>query len=513
MKRQIALLALTFSLLSSLRGDEPAGHMINFQNVPIKEFVKFVSKVAQVNFIYNEDHLDFNVTLVSGKPATTDNILTALTNLLNQHELTLKEERDYFLIKPLAEGETLTIDGVKLTPKKDDSQFKIFKLQYHEGSEILEAVKHYAQAAANPLIAQAIGSMQWIKSSNSLFFSGSESTLEKLSDLIKSLDQPLKQVFIEVLVIETDVRNSLDFGLQWGGGGKIKDKVGYGAGHFNGSHSTPSLLGPLQTVSPNTPPTGLASLPFGRGFDLSVIGDIIFHKGKSFLTLGALINALQNDGDTTIVLNQKIITQDNKSTRIFVGDNIPFTGSVIETVGASQQTTSNVEYRDVGVSLNIKPMMGDDDVINLEISEEISSAMRMPQANTNMASGIETTKTEMITSAHVPDQHFLVLGGMVRNNKVSRKSGVPFLSKIPLLGALFRRTTTDDEKRNIIIFVRPQIINTTDEYVEITEAQEELCKEVGPKQDVQKAIDLIKPKDPDYVSVDRLAKLTTAHSR
>jgi type III secretion protein C len=72
----------------------------------------------------------------------------------------------------------------------------------------------------------------------------------------------------------------------------------------------------LQGISPSSHPTGLDQIPIGGGLNLGVIGDIIIHKGKSFLTLGSLVSALQRDGDSTIVLNQKIITQDNKNSKM-----------------------------------------------------------------------------------------------------------------------------------------------------------------------------------------------------
>lgn len=524
MRKQLLQILTLLSLTTSLVAEsDSSGHVINFRNVEVKEFVRFVSRIANVNFIFDEKLLNFNVSWVSGKPTTPSNILSALSNILLEHDLIIREEQDYLLIKKITEEErrfatkksavNLETDSLPSVKRavQNDATFHIYKLQYHEGSEILDAMKQFSLSSSSPGLANAINSMQWIRTSNSLLYSGDYDTLKQVTDLVKGLDKPLKQVFIEVLVIETDVRNSLDFGLQWGGSGVINNRIGFGGGQFVPTGGSDSILGAIQNKSPTAAPTGANQLPLGRGFDLSVIGDIIFHKGRSFLTLGSLVSALQSDGDTSIVLNQKIITQDNKNSKIFVGNNIPFTGSVIETVGASQQTTSNIEYRNVGVSLNIKPMLGDEDVITLDISEEISQALRMPtHATTNLANGIETTKTEMLTCAHVPNKHFLVLSGMTHTSHSNRKTGVPFLSKIPLIGAAFRRTTNEEEKRNIIIFVRPQIIDNAADHQEITTREEELCKLVCPKQDVERAINLLKPKEPLHGT--DLPKLASAHT-
>lgn len=177
------------------------------------------------------------------------------------------------------------------------------------------------------------------------------------------------------------------------------------------------------------------------------------------------------------MLNQKILTQDNKSSSIFVGDNIPFTGSVVQTVGAAQQTTANIEYRDIGVSLDITPLLGEEDIITLDIKEEITEAredLRELEARSN---GIQTTKTNMSTRVHVPDKHFLVLSGMVKNSKIYRRTGIPCLGGLPWIGALFSKNKIDHEKRNILVFVRPQIIHSFDHYSSLSSAQEQKLKQ------------------------------------
>ena len=317
--------------------------------------------------------------------------------------------------------------------------------------------------------------MQWIESTNSLFYTADSATNKEVLDIIECLDVQQKQVFIEVLVIETDVKNGLEFGLQWHAEGEINNNIAFGT-HNSPSRNAKSAHRKPESLSKKT----LDDIPLGRGFDLGVIGDLILHKGKTFLSLGSLISALQVDGNSTIVLNQKIITQDNKKSSIFVGDNIPYAGSVIETVGASQQTTANIEYKDVGVNLNITPLLGDNDVITLELSEEITQATEKLIQVDMPINGIQTTKTNMITRVHVPDQKFLILSGMIRNTKKHHKSGVPCLGGLPLVGAAFSKAKTDDEKRNIIIFVRPQIIHSDEEYQNLTKNQKEKYRNHSP---------------------------------
>ena len=152
---------------------------------------------------------------------------------------------------------------------------------------------------------------------------------------------------------------------------------------------------------------------------------------------------------------------------------------------------SNIEYRDVGVSLSITPMLGEGDIITLDLDEEISQAMHDPHVSNDGVNGIRTTKTNMVTHVHVPDKHFLVLSGMIRNVNAHHKAGLPCLGGMPVVGALFSKTKNHDEKRNVIIFVRPHIVRTFDDYKKITVAQEELYKEQSRPADFESGLKLL----------------------
>ena len=505
------------------------GHNINFNDISMEEFVRFVSKISEVNFIFDRKDLDFNISLTSGKPVSAENVLSALLRILRMNGFWIKKEDEYFVIhkvdtknppekgwdallcgeekpslevvvpesvieeEPPKEVEVKDVELVEpvqellieLPPSPVEElkpfEFFVYKLKYHQGSEIKEALKQVGlelqmQPGTPKKLLSAIQTVQWVQATNSLLCSGDEETIQSLRKLIESVDTALKQVFIEILVIETDVSNGLEFGLQWGLSGQLNKNVGIGANGSPAGMGQAPFSKTMQEINATNTPNGLGQFPVGSGFDLGVIGDIIFHKGKSFLSLGSLVSALQQEGGSTIVLNQKIIAQDNKPSQIFVGDNIPFTGSVTQLVGQNQQTTSNIEYRDIGVNLNIKPMIGDDGVITLDIQEEISETVNQPGVNPTLtqASGIRTTKTNMVTHVHVPDKHFLVLSGMIRNARSHHKAGLPCLGGLPFVGSLFSKKVKQEEKRNVIIFVRPHIIQSVDDFRKVTSVQREL---------------------------------------
>jgi type III secretion protein C len=405
-----------------------------------------------------------------------------------------------------------------------NTSFLIYKLEYHQGDEILSALKQIATdlgtgtATGNQNLLNAINSLQWIRVTNSLLASGEAETLTKLRDLIVNLDVPLRQVFIEVLFIQTTLSNTQNFGLQWGGKLQYLNRVAAGTGNFpapstnpasTSNSINPSNASPVSMINginaSNASATPLATnVPFTNGFDLGVIGDIIMHKGRSFLSLGSLVNALQTDTDSTVVLNPKIITQDNRTSTLFVGTNVPFIGSQVTSTTTLISSSSNIEYRDVGFNLTITPTIGNSNVVTLDISNDISQIISNPQIGTSgvasttngTVNGIESSHTTMTTRVHVPDQHFVVLSGMIQDTKTRYKSGIPCLGGLPVIGVIFSENDRNDAKVNLIIFLRPQIINTYEDYKKITEEQECTFKDqaVMPvlKEEFDAGIDIVK---------------------
>jgi type III secretion protein C len=521
MQKLVLFFLFLCSSLTPLFGAEDSQentYTINFKDVPVVEFINFVSKISDANFIFNHKDLQFNITLSSGKPVSSDHVVKALVQILRAHGLSIAKEEGYLVIHkgvmeeyasapasehaplrtyekipeslPAHPEEPLQVAASPLL-QQSNPKFLVYKLQYHTGDEIEETIRRISgdlscKPETSSQYLAVLKSVQWIKATNSLVCSGDPDSLVAVKQLIQSLDTQLKQVFIEVLVVETDANKSMEFGLQWAAGGKYKDSVGMGMGSFNpGNKSSFPLT--FQGINGTNTPTGPNQIPMGGGFDMGVIGDLIFHKGRSFVSLASLVSALQADGEASIVLNQKIITQDNKNSKIFVGDNIPFTGSVVTTVGASQQSTANVEYRDIGVNLSITPRLGDDDVITLDLNEEITEAH--PADSHQPSAGIKTTKTNMMTHVHVPDKHFLVLSGMARNTRSHHKAGLPCLGGLPFIGALFSKTEKVDTKRNIIIFVRPHIIRSMDDYRKLTQQETEFQRQNSEPGSFDKAAD------------------------
>lgn len=408
------------------------------------------------------------------------------------------------------------VPGTKGFANKANSGFMVYKLQYHSGDEIQQALNKlaptFAQNGPNPNqgLESAITSIQWIQITNSLVVSGDKDSLEKLRTLISEIDAPLKQVFIEVLVVETSATNTQNFGLQWFGKGNILNKLGFGTGNFGGVNpqtgatSLPNFGGVAAGVTPTSLPTASSVPLFGggnAGFDLGVIGDVLFHKGQSFLSLGSLVNALQSDADSTILMNPKIISQDNQNSNIFIGQNVPFIGSNVTNTAANLTTAQNIEYRNVGTTLSITPKLGDDDVITLDITYSMSNITNNANGTSGGLNGIQTTQSNLTTRVHVPDRHFVVLSGMLQQTKTYYKTGLPCLGGLPIIGVAFSDNERSNNKSNTLLFIRPSIVHHLDELKELTETQENKYRDMFPrtqdKEDFDQALNLVKDDNDD----------------
>jgi type III secretion protein C len=294
------------------------------------------------------------------------------------------------------------------------------------------------------------------------------------------VDRPLRQVFIEILVINTSLNDSTTFGLSWQNKGTIDDKFGYSLGNLAPESSSPAIpfASNLAKINETKSASGSAIPPLAGGY-MGIIGDIIFHNGKSYSSIGSLVNALKTEGDTTIVLSQKIVAQDNKNAKIFSGQNVPFTGSLVTTSGLTQTSNANLEYRNIGVTLSITPNISVDGMVTLDIDEEISQEVNSGDSgntdvDTRTINGITTSKTNMTTKIRVPDKHFLILSGTMRNSTSREVSGIPCLGGLPLIGAAFSKTEKIYQNENIIMFVKPHIITNGQTYTEITKNQENI---------------------------------------
>jgi type III secretion protein C len=401
--------------------------------------------------------------------------------------------------------------------------FFIHKLKYRRGGQIEIALRKIAESlilagTTNADLISAINSIQWIDSTNSLIFTGTGAALERIRDLVEEIDLPLRQVFIEMLVLDVTLSDSLRYGVEWGtafGGGST-----VGAQAFLTSPSS-ALLSALDSARNVVDPTNLINpaRPIGpdstrlartEGYSLGVVGKHLTHDGTRFNSIGALVTAIHNDQHSKIVLNPKIITEDNHTAEIFVGETTRYkTQSISNDIGSV--ITNNFQFLDVGATLRVTPLIGANDVVTLDIIQEITRVN--PLANSTPSSSADDfnlipvlSKNRTLTKAHVPNGFFVVISGMIDDTKTRTIRRIPCLGGLPLIGGGNKHQGKFEDKRNLMIFIRPLIIDTDDEYEYLTKRQQDLYreKEKFPRfwnYEVDEALDFlnVKPTEPNEI--------------
>lgn len=367
------------------------------------------------------------------------------------------------------------------------SQFFIYKLKYRRGDSIEPVIRQIADTIqqnerGNEDFISSLRSVQWLESPNSLVFSGTPDSLLKAAEIVKEIDTPLRQVFIEMLIMEATLDDTLEYGVSYGtrfGGGNTSGaQTSYsGSTPIIGGLATTGLSNLGQAVGNQLPlvPNG-TNIANNAGFNLGVIGQKITHCGQEFGSIGALVHALHGRDKDQVVSTPKLLIEDNTPAEIFVGINTPFrTQSIANDRGST--ITSNFEYRDIGTRLKVTPFIGNSDIIALEIQEELSTVIAGLITNADSAStspGPTTRINRTTTRVHIPDGYFLIISGLMQNQERRARDQVPCLGGVPILGAFFSDKKNSDTRRNLMIFLRPLIVDTEEQAQRLTRRQQDI---------------------------------------
>lgn len=289
---------------------------------------------------------------------------------------------------------------------------------------------------------------------------------EQVDKIVEHLDRRRSQVFVKALILETSLSKSQRFGTEWfAGGGEDNDWASV-AGFVNDNPDNAKLLGFVNPVIDNKAP-GVSSM--AGGFSIGALGNIITFGNQKFPTLGAMVDFLKDASGFNIISVPQITTLDNSEAEIFVGKNRPF--QVTKEFDSNNNPIINYEYRDVGVKLNVTPHINNEnDMIRLDLKQEVKN---VDQSAEELVTVDRNTKT----SVRLRDGATIVISGLVENTRGSGSTAVPEVSKVPLLGWLFKRESTSAEKRTLMIFITAQIIDTTRDMQNLTDKKMERSKQ------------------------------------
>ncbi|MGA8863021.1 MAG: type II secretion system secretin GspD [Gallionella sp.] len=298
------------------------------------------------------------------------------------------------------------------------------------------------------------GFIQADPTTNTLIITASESVYRDLRTVIDKLDARRAQVYIESLIVEVDANKAAEFGVQWAGlSGNSNSSTRVGA--LTGFNSGGDNL--ISQAAANAAGT---ILPPGNGLSIG-----LFNKTG----LGALAHALETDTHANILSMPNLITLDNEEAKIIVGQNVPFiTGQYTTAASSTSAGVSpfqTIERQDIGLTLQVKPQISEGGTVKMVIHQETSGIDTT--VNTGGA-GLATTKRSIDTNVLVNDGQIIVLGGLIDDNIQDTVEKVPGLGDIPLIGGLFRYKTRSHVKTDLMVFLRPTILRSSEQSVSLS---------------------------------------------
>jgi len=293
------------------------------------------------------------------------------------------------------------------------------------------------------------------KDTNALVITGSPKAMKAVRNVIAQLDIKRSQVLVEAVVAEVSSSVSSQLGIDWAVFNPEKIAI---AGILD-----PNMLSAAAGIASGNALGAASALSSGSLTGVVGGGGRIVDDGKSGTSFAILLKALQGDGDTNILSTPTIVATDNEESELSVGQEVPFLTGRYSNTGAT--TTSNVgvvnpfqtiERKDVGLTLGLTPQINEGDNIKLKLKLEVSSLAAASLA----AQDLITNKRTLNTTVTVDSGQILVLGGLMDDNVQDSVTGIPFLSRLPLLGGLFQSRSINKQKRNLMIFIRPMILKT-----------------------------------------------------
>lgn len=326
-------------------------------------------------------------------------------------------------------------------PDEDDGDTHVIYLRYARAEDLVETLTGVSDNIQERREAQEGNgapavSIQADEATNALIITAQPTIVQSLKSVIERLDIRRAQIMVEAAIAEISTERGAERGVQWFVSG---DQDGAAALTRFGDVGTPieSLL-TLGTEAPRVD-DGVSA----------VIGDL-----DSRVQFGAFIRALSQDRNTNILSTPSLVTMDNQEAEIRVAENRPFvTGQFSQEGRSVQNPFQTIDREDVGIILKITPQINEGDAIRLDIEQEASNVI----GQTSEAGPITNRRT-IETSVLADDGQVIALGGLMDDDVQEEEQRVPGLGSIPLLGELFRYRSSTETKRNLMVFMQPNII-------------------------------------------------------
>ena len=401
--------------------------------------------------------------------STLESLLDSGNNLGPKTRIVADNRTNSLIVNanPALKSRIMTIVRELDKPLETNTESQVIYLKYAQAKNLVPILETLANK--NPKEGDVVlTSIQAHDETNSLIINAPPSIYRNLTSAISKLDIKRRQVLIEAIIAEVRLDNSRDLGVDWFAPLAGNNNDGLVGGIFTGE-SPPNLQA-------EDPLDVFGSLLAG-GLNLGYVNYDTDADGNRTFRFGGLLRALATNVDNNIVSTPSVVTLNHQEAKLSVGQEVPFLTGQFTNNGNSDSNGSpnpfsTIQREDVGLSLTVTPHINEGDQIVLDIAQELSS---LDSAST--AVDLITNKRTLATSVIVPDDTVLVLGGLIDDSVEETIRKVPLLGDIPLVRNLFRTKKRARVKRNLMIFIHPQIIRDRLEQGRVTEERYNYMRE------------------------------------
>lgn len=264
---------------------------------------------------------------------------------------------------------------------------------------------------------------------NSLLVRATPRDYRQLLETIAALDRVPKEVMIHAAVAEVSLSDSTKFGIDW-----------------------EAFFGSTRQVGDTQDRSSISSNLGIRG-DTTASGLIINHIAGG---LTAILNLAASNNELRVLMRPSILVRNNQKARINVGSNEPYLSSINTSTTNYTQTSRDVQYKDVGIILEVTPRINDEGIVSLDIVQELSQLGSTPRTSEQLTS-FDQRKVE--TSVVVRDGSAIIIGGLIQTQNENKNSGIPGLRDVPVVGGAFSTDTITHDRTELVLIIIPEIVN------------------------------------------------------
>lgn len=421
--------------------------------------------------------------VVNLEHAATTDVIELLGSILDSDDpiKVIANERSNSLV--LRGTEFDVMDALQLIdlidqPNNEHSNTKVFRLGHSNAADVTNIVNEILVTSAAPASSSST-SDQAVRitadeSMNAVVVKANPAFMKRIAILIEELDQRRSQVLIEAAMIEINLSEIGNYGVEFSAGDGGGDSVPAISTSLNGVLA--SMLAQLNSeleFGGEVTPTDILGL-----LDSPTIA--ISRLDPDGLSFGAIINALTTTTYADLLSTPTVIATNNTESHILVGQNVPFrSGNLVfpneQSVSGLRPTTRN----DIGTQLTVTPSIHEDSSVRMTVNASIESIQEsgIGIGDAGLAD-IATNKRELKTEVTAENRQTIVLGGLIRNENRVNERRVPMLGSIPVMGRLFRSESETEVRTMLLIFIRPTVINDANDAKAVTDRKLQELHEV-----------------------------------